>query len=605
MEFVRLAVLEGQPTVPKDSEAIFNKLAFLQKYRNCGRDKRQNKGYIDPFDLLRKVDDRMRVVYGQPGIGKTTLLTHVCGALARKEAESDYSLVFYFPLRDKGVSSAKSLKDLVSLYSLGDKKLDLSEVIQSLVESQDKQILFIFDGADEVRELLTNQEGNIFQEILDGCTLPQADVIVSSRPGSLPFLQPHNAPYEIHGFDEASIKCYVENFFKASPERAENMMKELQSRPDLMGGAHIPMNLNIFCSIYEGSELPPTMTLCYKFSICNDILRECKKYSISCQIDPSLSHLPNDMKSLLASLGELAYKGMMKTPPTFVFEEEDILRAFPNLKPGAPIHESLFKGLLCQHTSSVGNVTRSTFNFSHTTRQEFLCAYHLCYLPTAKQLDFLKMHFSNLKFSMVLRFFAGLTGLSSRKISEFLCQPDYTPSFLDSFYSLLSPQSLSLPSKCSNNDPHLLYLFHFLCESQNSQLAQNIGQHLNQSLQFRLFLTSHDALAISYCLSKCTHLKDLEFSTHDNLNPSSLPHVLTILKANAHLLSLSLRVTYLSTASEYMCIVCLHMYSFLHTQVCYGRIKARIGHSWACMWFKVMWSKRNTFEDLVTCSECM
>ena len=557
MEFVRLAVLEGQPNVPKDLKEICDKLVFLQKYRNCGRDERQNKGYINVCDLLRKVDDRMRVIYGQPGIGKTTLLTHVCGALARKEAESDYSLVFYFPLRDKGVSSAKNLEDLLSFYSSGDKKLDLPEVTQSLVESQEKQVLFIFDGADEVRELLTSHEGNIFQEILEGRTLPQADVIVSSRPGSLPFLQPHSTSfYEIHGFDEASIKRYIDDFFtcRASPERAEKMMKELQSRPDLMGGAHIPMNLNIFCSIYEGNKLPPTMTLCYKYSICNDVLRECKKYGIPCQINPSFNHLPDNMKSLLASLADLAYKGMMKTPPTFVFEEEDIRRAFPNLEPRAPIHESVFKGLLCQHTSSMGHVTRSTFNFSHTTRQEFLCAYHLYHLPTAKQLDFLKKHFSNFKFSMVLRFFAGLTALSPLQVSKFICQPN--PSLWDSLRSLFSSRSLSLPSVCSNGNPHLLYLFHFLYESQNSQLAQNIAQNLNQSLEFDLFLTSHDSLVVFYCLSKCTHLKDLTFSRAPHyLDPSSLPHVLTILKANAHLQSLRLRVTSLSATGECMFIV--------------------------------------------------
>ena len=563
MEFVRLAVLEGQPNVPKELEVIHDTLVFLQKYRNCGRDERQNEGYIDAFDLLRKVDDRMRVIYGHPGIGKTTLLTHVCGALARKEAESDYSLVFYYPLRDKGISSVKNLEDLLSFYSSGDKKLDLSEVIQSLVESQEKQVLFIFDGADEVRELLTSQEGNIFQEILEGHTLPQADVIVSSRPGSLPFLQPHSTSfYEIHGFDEASIERYIEDFFRASPERAEKMTKELQSRPDLMGGAHIPMNLNIFCSIYEGSKLPPTMTLCYKYSICNDVLRECKKYGIPCQIDPSLNHLPDNMKSLLASLGELAYKGMMNDDPTFVFEEEDIHRAFPNLKPGAPINESLFKGLLCQHTSSVGHVTRSTFNFSHTTRQEFLCAYHLCHLPIAKQLDFLKEHLFNLKFAMVLRFFAGLTGLSSKEISELLCQPFiyYIPSFLSR--NRLSSGDFFIPSECSYQNPELLYLFHFLYESQNSQLAQYIAQHLDQSFHSLLFLTSQDTLAISYCLSKCTHLKNLAFSFTESLCSSSLPHVLTILKANAHLLFLTLGVTYLSSASECMYIVYLCCFSY-------------------------------------------
>ena len=549
MEYVRLAVLPGQPDVPRKPETANDPIVFLQKYRNCGGEGKEVDRYIDASELLRKVSDSLRVIYGHAGIGKTTLLKHISRALARKEVESDYTLVLYFPLREKTVSSAKDLEELLSYYALGDRKLDLSELSQSLMDTSGKDVLFIFDGADEVRELLSTQNSSIFQEIIQGRSLPQADVIVTSRPGSLPFLQEHSTVfYEIHGFDEESIQSYVREFFRAKPEEGQKMLDELHSRPDLMGGAYIPMNLFIFCSIYAGRKFPPTMTLCYKNFICNVIMRECKKSGIPCQVDPLLNSLSDDVKRLLESLSSLAYEGMMTTPPTFVFDEADIRRAFFTLQPKEYIEEFLFKGLLHQHSSSVGFAARCSFNFSHTTNQEFFTAYHISQLSTKEQLKFLKQNISNPKFAMVICFYAGLTGLSSPKVSRFLCQPD--PSFLDSLLSLFSPHSSSLPSKCTNDDPHLLYLFHSLYESQNSDLTQNIVQHLSHSLYFELHLTPHDTLAIAHCLSKCTHLRVLYcFARHS----SSLPHVFSILQANVHLQYIRLMVDHFSSAGETSC----------------------------------------------------
>ena len=554
MEFVRLAVLEGQVNVPKDEEEIHDKLAFLQRFRNCGKEEQQIAGYIDAFDLLHKSNHRICVVYGQPGIGKTTLLTHVCRALAMKEADSEYALVLYFPLRNKKVSGAKTLSELLSYCTSDNKKLDLSQVEQSLVDSEEKQMLVILDGADEVQEMLSVPDSSVIQEILTGNTLPQADVIVSSRPGSLPFLQRYSSFfYEIHGFDQASIERYVEDFFKGTPEKAEKMIKELHSRPDLLGGAHIPMNLFIYCSVYDYGGLPPTMTECHKKFLCNVVKREYKKCGVPCQVDPSLSRMSPEVKDLFESLGALAYEGMIKNPPVFVLDESDIRGAFPTLPPEAVIEESLFKGLLVQHSCTVGYEEVNSFNFSHTTNHEFFVAWHISHLPEADQLQFVREHFSNPKFAVVVRFYSGLTGLSTPGVASLLCQSISARSTS----SVSSPAtSISLSSWCSNRDPSLLYLFHALYESQNSKLTENIVQHLNQSLTFSLFVTSHDTLATAHCLGKCTHLKELSFSGIGvKLPPSSLPHVCTILKANSHLLSLELPVEHLSSTGE--CVYCL------------------------------------------------
>ena len=552
MEYIKLAVLPSNPTHKDRGDR--NQLDFLQKYRSCGMESQGVDHYVELTKLLLRGSEKVRVIYGQAGIGKTTLLKQVCRTLAKKEASSKYSQVLYFPLREKKVSQAKDLQELLSYYGSEDKKLDHSAAGQSLIDNKGRDTLVIFDGADEVRELFEKEDTCAFRKILESDVLPEADVIVTSRPGSLPFLQDQSPLfYEILGFDQASIDSYVRKFFECSPGAGEKMLDELRSRPDLIGGAHIPMNLFIFCSIYQSSGFPPTITKCYEKYLCNAIMSKSKKSS---PVNPSLKHLPDDVKPLLAALGKLAFQGMKTTtPPTFVFEENEVREAFSSMvKADQTMDESFFKGLLHQHSSTVGYLTSSTFNFSHTTNQEFFCAYHLTQLPDDKQLQFVQENFSNPIFAIVMRFYSGLTGLSLPQVASFLCHPDPHSSHPES-----SSQSSFLPSRCSNDNPHLLYIFHSLYESQNSDLAQSIVQQLNQSLDFALHLTPHDFVAIAFCLSRCTHLRRLAFHDfYQHVPPSSFPHLFAILKANCLLQYLLLPVDHLPSPGElsYQSVVC-------------------------------------------------
>ena len=58
--------------------------------------------------FLRKGSHQNRVIYGQPGTGKTTFPKHLCQRVADDEA-SNFSLIPYFPLCEKAMSEA--LKD--------------------------------------------------------------------------------------------------------------------------------------------------------------------------------------------------------------------------------------------------------------------------------------------------------------------------------------------------------------------------------------------------------------------------------------------------------------------------------------------------------------
>ena len=540
VQHTKVAVLKSTPKASKKGNP--DQSIFLKRFRDCGR--RLSEGATEEVtvnDFLRAGSQQNQILYGQPGTGKTTFLKHLCQKVANDEP-SDFSLVLYFPLRDKAVSQAlmkdkseDGLDQLLQYYIPGKK---CSASADALLESKGENVLIIFDGADEMRGLMASPNGCLQAALLQGHLLPQAHFIVSTRPGACPLLQEHcSFFYEILGFDDKAVKLYVKDFFKSEPDKGEAMLGDLMARPDLMGGAYIPMNLLIFCSIYERgvagrSVFPATMTECYKSSIARIVTQEKQKMERrDYQISQSLADLPPDVKHLLSSLGLLAFKGLSQEPPDYIFQEADVRPLF-SIPPHQPLDEFSFSGLLHFHASQdPGYSTFSTLNFSHTTKQEFFAAYLLSLLPKAEQAAFWRENRHNPKFAVVLRYFAGLTQFKSAEVSK----------------SILATVG-HMPSSCDRSDPYLLYVFHTLFESQNESLTQSIvATQLSSCLTFDLYLTPFDIMVFRYCLTKCKHLTELHLTNISPISHASFHHVCSVVQCNPHLQSLTVKVYKFST----------------------------------------------------------
>ena len=575
-EYVNLAVLEKPPS--SEPEDVKDAMKAMERFRDCGpRVAGDKASHVTPVDLLKKGSERIRVVYGQAGSGKTTLLKQMCKALSCDGAESDFNLVLYFPLRERSVSSADDPQSLLRYYGRHDKRLDHAALAQEMVESSGKGLLLVFDGADEVKDLLNPSSGSVVQSILEGRILHEAHIIISSRPGACPSLQDHSATfYEVQGFDHPAIISYVKGFFEATPSAADSMLSQLETRPDLMGGAYIPMNSFILCTIFDlkSASFPATMTACYQAFVRQTIIRECRIKGRVLPLDPLLRYalLPEDIRCLLASLGALAFKGLSQLPLMFVFNEygstpsePSIRSTFPHelLPPSAPIDEYLFKGLLHMHASREGFGAQHSFSFPHGTQQEFLAALHLSTLKEDVQVQFWKENLFNTSFSVVLRFHAGLTGLQSPQVTK------------EVFSSLTGAAedgtTLHSIGKCSNDNPQLLFLCHALCESRNLPLTKEIMQHIPSSLVFRLSLSAFDTMAIAHCLSQCSHLRLLNLLDCDLLSPQCLSHFNEVLQHNPQCQfgdELHLICDHFSAGGESACaeLYCVCVYA--HVRVC-------------------------------------
>ena len=541
LQFTKVAVLQNAPK-PR-SKRDPDQGEFLKRYRDCGVRLSEGAEQVTVNHFLRKGPHQTRIIYGQPGTGKTTFLKHLCQKVASDEP-SDFSLVLFFPLRDKAVS--ESLRSKTTPYNVGLESLlqycitdgICSDVTQELLQCQGKNVLIIFDGADEVRGLMNSPDGSLLDALLEGRLLPQAHFIVSTRPGGCPLLQEHSSLfYEILGFDKKAVESYIKDYFKSEPGKEKAMLSDLMARPDLMGGAYIPINLQIFCSIYEHGvagrlAFPATMTECYNVSTARSVTREKQKVKNTYRVDPTLTDLPPDVKQLLSSLGDLAFNGLTQEPPHYIFQEGEVRDAFhATVKCNETLDDSIFAGLLHLHPDQDG--FSSTLNFSHTTKQEYFAAYHLSLLPEAEQAAFWRKNRHNPKFAVVLKFAAGLTKIESSVVRE-----------------AILPKGGGLPSKCDTANPYLLYVLHALFESQNESLTQNIASQLNSCLMFDLYLTPFDTMVLCHCLTKCKHLTELHTSLIGSLFPTSFHHVCSVVQSNPHLESLTLHVDQFSTEGE-------------------------------------------------------
>ena len=531
--YVKLAVLKRPPSArPEDVAA---KMQAIEHFKNCGsRLAEENVAHITPVDLLKKGSERVRVVYGQAGSGKTTLLKHMCRALSHGEVDSEFNLVLFFPLRDQDVSSAGDLQGLLKYY-LRDKN-EVMQLVKEFNKSKGRDLLLVLDGADEVKDLLKPFSGSIVQNILERRDLPEAHIIISSRPGACSSLQDNKFKavfYEIQGFNRDDITSYVKGFFKANPPAADSMLSQLQHKhPDLLGGMYIPMNCFILCSIFKhDSSFPARMTACYQAFAAHTISRECSREGKEVHIDPTLRDLPRDVDDLMSSLGRLSYNGLCENPPRFVFDESSIRAAFPKLPSDAPIDESLFKGLLHVHASREGYQSSLSFSFPHATQQEFFAALYVSRLPPKEQARIWKKNHFNISFSVVLRFYAGLTGLSVPKVVEQLCtsfiKESRNESLFDAFLNWAGQKD-----ECSNEKPHLLFIFHALYESQNLPLTSEVMKQIRSTLSFDLTLSAFDTKAVSYCLSLCSHLRQLHIF-HTLRFAQCRSHLMAVIQANS------------------------------------------------------------------------
>ena len=359
-------------------------------------------------DILKPKEDgkpvRCVVVQGAPGIGKSTLAWEVCHKWEELDSVKQYDLVVLVRLREKKAQEARCLEDLLPC----DANINIKELVAAL--GRGKGVLIVCDGFDELpRE--QHQTGSVYIDLLKGVHLPEATIIVTSRPSVSDSLLIHcqyniDRYLEIMGFTKEEIKHFAESIF--SGDILKGFLTYITSNPFIHAMMYVPLNAVIIALIYqdnynENTPFPTTMTQLFD-ALTRALIRRhlvsmqsvplqdvCMPPSLQCVDD--IYRLPPFIAWQLLELAKMAYESVHNKMYVFTNLGEDF--------------EPL--GLMKKTTRlNVCTGRECSYTFLHLTLQEYMAALYIAVVcPSGFGLYRESIAFTT-AYDVVLRFLAGL-----------------------------------------------------------------------------------------------------------------------------------------------------------------------------------------------------
>ena len=400
---------------------------------------------------------RQRVlIEGVPGSGKSTLIQRMCHDWSVSCFAQDYKVVVQVTLRSLPKDQKLSLEDLI-FTSVSDPGT-VQEVADSITAHQGQEVLFMFDGFDELSEEM--REKSLVCDIINGRILPQSSFVVTTRPISAESLY-HcvDRRVEISGFREKEVKEYITEYFASSnPSAGRELLSTLSLRPHIKRLCYVPLLFLMICYIVslggDSAELPRTLHELFELLIILTVNHNLKRAG-----QKERAGSLHDVRRLCPSfdkLTQLALDGIEKDTiifPNLDFEVDPALLGFFN---GITAHNRF-------------GIISHTWHFLHLTLQEFMAALAVAKKTPEEQVTFWKRHFTlrynneghfvlvDDRYRTMFLFYCGLSGLSTPGIQSML---------LDTLNTVVKPRirdSTPLPELCEA-----------IAESGNAQLAQSI-----------------------------------------------------------------------------------------------------------------------------------
>ena len=390
--------------------------------------------------------------------------------------------------------------------------------VKEIQKTWGKGVLLLFEGYDELPEEIRTKD-SIFLDIITGEELPEATVLITSRPWASEFLHREckeniSQHIEILGFTKENIQSYLESTIPNDPSLLTDLKKYISCYPHINSMMYILLNSAIVVEVYRNSRkdetlVPKTITELYSSLVRSLLLRHLfdhpvhgKKRDWSLQ---SFSDLPQDVYQQLCELGRIAYEGIHNDQQVIFYRKD-----FETMSLSLKNFETL--GLMQRVQELYADEGAAvSYNFLHLTVQEYLATFHLSQQPVEKQIkyfrEYKKQNRSNEHhFHMVLRFLCGIrkfSGYPSEGLNTLYVEKSGDDSASDDSDGESGDKSASIVHKVAFDTLHWFFeardndVIAQLLGSSDVQLHKQYGDH---------GVTPFDCFVLGYCVShsNCT-----------------------------------------------------------------------------------------------------
>ena len=348
-----------------DIDEIYTQLTWLKDDKKpSGVTQERLKDYIEIFSSRKHYYTKPKrlLVYGRPGIGKTTFSKKAAfdWSQQRKQILEKFDLVLLIRLRD--VCDLEDVQAILRASELlaSDGVISVENLYDYVLQNQEK-VLIILDGYDEY----TAGKQSPVRDIWEKKQLRDCCVIVTTRETETDELRgPSDAQFEINGYDsEDQIKKFVFKLLKVE-EEVEEFYKYLEDQ-DLKDVAKIPLMLLMLCLLWMNKDriwLPTS-----RANMFTQFIQTLLHHNTEKGTDADL--LPNVVgyTEEFAKIGKLAFDALLRNSLCVSYNE---------VPADLPIEILIKVGLFQISNLSVLNPDKGVF-FIHKSVQEFLAAWYL------------------------------------------------------------------------------------------------------------------------------------------------------------------------------------------------------------------------------------
>jgi NLR family CARD domain-containing protein 3 len=395
------------------------KVAFEEQRINSWEDVRGSKTPIELKNIFNtdgKVQNKL-LILGRAGIGKSILCQYIAYQWSlRNMWPGKFDALFWVPLRKlQHAHSAETTASFLFRVCCQEHGPTLypKDVADYLVQNREK-ILFVLDGLDEVALV----EGSLQKGIVDEL-LAFPHWVLTSRPHAAASIQA-DATIENVGFASKTIDAYIQKSF---PDNSQAMIQIVRQNPIILGLCHIPINIELVCSILQKSKgnisFIRSMSGLYEELTLILQRRFLEKQGKSSAWHWGSEDIENDSEVSLVfkSLEAVAWEGMREKALFFSFNQGAMKKIYYNSYPSseAEKREPFFKNMCAsgflQSTGDNPLFLHNEYSFLHLTFQEFFAARYLARLlhdnpkEAAKCIQEVKF---NPRYKVVMWFTAGL-----------------------------------------------------------------------------------------------------------------------------------------------------------------------------------------------------